>query len=159
MEALMPQWKLLTPHTSPQNQQYLEAGTIVGDGTPYPWVDTKGNALPPSLAMVGMDEDSQRAIDEHYDDNVRNDPYLPKLQSENTFENATDNMTQNKPNPNVSPAQTPPTQTRNESTVPPLRRGPVGASPAEPAKAPRGGQEGLRNPLDLGASPAKPERE
>jgi hypothetical protein len=147
----MPQFKLLTPHTSPQNQQYLEAGTIVGDDTPYPWVDPKGNPLPPSLAMVGMDEESQGIIDDHYDENVRNDPMLPK-HSENTPENAIENVTQNKPNPNVSPPSTPPTQTRNESSVPPLRRGPVGAAPSEPAKPPQGGQAGVRNPLDLGQS-------
>jgi hypothetical protein len=153
----MPQFKLITPHTSPQNQQYLEAGTIVGDDTPYPWVDMKGRPLPPSLAMVGVDEESQRIIDEHYDNEVLNDPMLPKIDrgEDNTMDKATEDMTQNKANPNVSPARTPPTQTRNESQVPPLRKGPVGASPSEPAKPPQGGQTGLRNPLDLGQSTDK----
>jgi hypothetical protein len=155
METALPQFKLLVPHTSPQNQQYLEAGTVVGDNTPYPWVDTRGRPLPPSLGMVGVDEASQQAIDEHYDENVRNDPMLPKMQQENTIESATEDMTQNKSNPNVSPARTPPTQTKNESQVPPLRKGPVGASPSEPAKPPQGGQAGLRNPLDLGQSTNK----
>lgn len=152
MEAALPQFKLLVPHTHPASQQYLEAGTLVGDDTAYPWVDPKGNAVPPSLGMVGMDEGSQQAIDEHYDDNVRNDPMLPKMQQENTVETATQDATQNRANPNVSPSRTPPTQTKNESSVPPLRKGPVGALPSEPAKAPQGGQTGLKNPLDLGSS-------
>jgi hypothetical protein len=151
----LPQFKLLVPHTHPQSQQYLEAGTLVGDDTPYPWQDHKGNPLPPSLGMAGVDEESQRIVDEQYSDEVRNDPMLPKQQSENTIENATADMTQNKPNPNVSPARTPPAQTRNESNVPPLRRGPVGASPSPDAKLPQGGQAGMRNPLDLGQSTQK----
>jgi hypothetical protein len=148
----MGQFKLLTPHTYPRDQQYLEAGTLVGDDTPYPWEDPKGNPVPPSLAMAGVDEASQNEVDQHYDENVKNDPMLPKHRDENTPDKAIEDVTTNRANPNVSPSTPNATQTRNESTVPPLRRGPVGASPAPAAKAPQGGQAGLKNPLDLGQS-------
>jgi hypothetical protein len=148
----LPQFKLLVPHTHPRDQQYLDSGTLVGDNTPYPWVDPKGNPVPPSLGMVGVDEESQQAIDQHYDENVRNDPMLPKHRDENTPDKAIEDVTQNRPNPNVSPGTPNATQTRNESNVPPLRKGPVGASPSPDAKPPQGGQTGMKNPLDLGQS-------
>jgi hypothetical protein len=148
----LPQFKLVVPHTEPVSGVYLEAGTLVGDNTPHPWTDARGNVLPPSLGMVGVDEESQSLVDQQYNDEVRNDPIFPKNPEDNTPEAATKDMTVNRPSPNVSPAQTPPRQTPNESTVPPLRRGPVGASPAAEAKAPQSGQAAVRNPLDLGAS-------
>jgi hypothetical protein len=98
-------------------------------------------------------------IDDHYDDEVKNDPMLPKMQRENTMEKATEDVTRNPSNPNVSPSRTPPAQTRNESTVPPLRKGPVGAVPAAAARPPQGGTPaGVKNPLDLGASKPGPDR-
>lgn len=52
----MPQFRLLEPHYI--NDQFLEAGTLVGDDTPYPF---KGK---PSRAMEGTDDESQKAVDE-----------------------------------------------------------------------------------------------
>ena len=142
----MPQYRLIVPHTHPASQQWLDSGTIVGDDTPYPWVDTRGNPVPPSLGMAGVDEASQKEIDKHYDENVRNDPFVPKHGDD---QDATKDMTINRPNPNVSPvhggagSQSQPT--KNETVADPLRRGPAGAVPSEDSKPPKGGVD-LSNP-------------
>ncbi len=57
----MPKFKLTAPHylnDAEGNAVYLEVGAIVGDGTPVPF---KGR---PSLNMVGVDDASQKLVDE-----------------------------------------------------------------------------------------------
>lgn len=71
----MPKFRLTTDHY--MHDQLLGAGTLVGDDTPYPLQDNRGRPTPPSLGMVGVDEESQRIVDEHYE-NVRPNPELPE---------------------------------------------------------------------------------
>lgn len=72
-------WQLLEPHHI--DEQVLPAGTIIGDGTQWPYRSTYndkkigrqiGDPLPPSTAMTPMDEEAQRAFDKEYDGEIPN---------------------------------------------------------------------------------------
>jgi hypothetical protein len=54
-------FKLLAQHYI--NDRLLEEGTIIGEGTEVPFLDAKGNPLPPSDQMEGLDEESQKLVD------------------------------------------------------------------------------------------------
>lgn len=56
------QFRLLAPHYI--KDQYLDAGTIVGAGTQWPWEDETG-PIAPSLAMVGVDAEGVEAVNRH----------------------------------------------------------------------------------------------
>lgn len=76
-------WQLLEPHHI--DEQVLPAGTIIGDGTPWPFrstynerkkangtgVDRKiGDPLPPSRAMTPMDDEARKFFETEYEGEI-----------------------------------------------------------------------------------------
>lgn len=70
-------WQLLEPHHI--DEQVLPAGTIIGDGTQWPFrstyndkkIDRKiGDPLPPSRAMTPMDDEARKVFDEVFEGEV-----------------------------------------------------------------------------------------
>jgi hypothetical protein len=55
-------YRLLGPHTAPQSGERLEAGTEVGDDTPYPWKNRDGSDAEPSTSMEGLDDAARDKI-------------------------------------------------------------------------------------------------
>src|SRR5262245_1168552 len=59
----MAQYRLLTDHVTSEGF-VLEAGTVVGDDTPYPWKYANGQPMPPTPQMEGVDDAGKQAVDE-----------------------------------------------------------------------------------------------
>jgi hypothetical protein len=67
-------YRLLAEHVLADGQ-LLEEGTEVGDDTPYPWRSPRGEPLPPSTQMEGLDDEGRKAVDELHQKLYGAEPY------------------------------------------------------------------------------------
>lgn len=70
-----PKYRLLEDHYL--GDQYLAAGTIIGDGTPFPYVSADGKPVPPSRQMEPLNDEAKREIDNLPDGNANPLNQLP----------------------------------------------------------------------------------
>ena len=74
-------YRLLGPHVMSDSSR-LEAGTEVGDDTPYPWKDPEGNDMEPTTEMEGLDDASREKVKALHTKLYGHGPYWERGQPE-----------------------------------------------------------------------------
>jgi hypothetical protein len=74
-------FRLLGPAVLSDGQQ-LDAGTEIGDDTPYPYKNPDGSPMEPSTTMEGLDEDGKKAVHDLHRRLFGHGPYWESGQSE-----------------------------------------------------------------------------
>lgn len=67
-------FRLLAEHVAP-NGAVLSEGTEVGDDTPWPWRNPRGEPIEPSTQMEGLDDEGKEAVKTVHQRLYGRDPY------------------------------------------------------------------------------------
>lgn len=73
-------YRLLARHVL-ADQRLVEAGTVVGDDTAFPWRDAAGNELPPTTQMEGLDDASRQKVQDVHQQLYGVDPHWDRAQT------------------------------------------------------------------------------
>jgi hypothetical protein len=128
-------FRLLGPAVLSDGQQ-LDAGTEIGDDTPYPYKNPDGSPMEPSTTMEGLDEDGKKAVHDLHRRLFGHGPYWESGQSEEVRKaRETEAEEQRKLDESSEPAPTIPPKGPPTATPGPARQ----VSGTETANPTRGG--------------------